>query len=138
MLKKTTYAALLVLALSGCAGQRAKLDSNPAFSPHTYTSHDVALQWKSVTGPGSLRVEGTVSNTRYEVPYRFFELTATLFEDGKVIGKQEEDVAGAFVGSEPFMMDFRLDPAVKPTRIEFVYTYGREEDFFRKKFVSVP
>ncbi|HBA86875.1 MAG TPA: hypothetical protein DCZ75_02480 [Geobacter sp.] len=139
MWKRIALAAVFVLLLSACAGQRANLDTNPAFSSHKYTSHDVVVQWTSAKTSNGLRVAGTVTNVRPDLPYTSFELIAKLIgEDGKVIGSQRHAIVGRFVGSEPFAMEFPLDPAQMPARLKFAYSYGTADDHFLKDFETVP
>jgi len=139
MWKIIMLAAGLLSLLSACATQQASLDTNPAYTSHRYSSHELAINWKSAKTADGLSVEGTVTNVRPDLPYNSLELKARLLgENGDVLGKKEHVFPNRFIGSEPFRMDFPLEQNQVPSRIKFTYSYGTVEDHFLKEFESAP
>jgi hypothetical protein len=139
MLKNIVLCTGILLLLSACAVQNANLDTNPAFSSHRYTSHDLEVLWKSEKTATGIRIEGTVKNVRTELPFNSLELRAKLLdENGKVLARGNHVFLDRFVGSEPFSMDFPLVQSDRLKRINFSYSYGTVEDHYLKDFESAP
>ena len=142
MLQKIMYVRSILLFLSACAIPHNKHDTNPAFSEHQYNGHDVNIVWKSEKTDTGIRIAGAVTNSRYELPYEGFELTASLLDENKKILAKNifRTGAGHLTGSvpEPFKMGIPLENKDMLRKIKFFYSYGNLDDHFTGTFESVP
>lgn len=139
MSKKTILATGILFLLSACSVPHTNLDTNPAFSSHRYSSHDLEILWKSEKTDTGIRVDGTAKNVRTDSPYNALVLTAKLLdENGNVLAKGNHLFQGRLTGSEPFRMDIPLIQTDKVKRINFSYSYAIGEDNFQKDFDSTP
>lgn len=142
MLQKIVYVAAILLLLSACGITHNKHDSNPAYSEHQYYGHDVDIIWKSEKTNTGVRIAGTVTNSRYDSPYKGFELTATLLDENKKVLAKDMYKAGpghlAGTASEPFRLDIPLENKEQLRHIKFFYSYGTSEDHFTGTFESAP
>lgn len=139
MIKNILCAAGLLFILSACAVPKTNLDTNPAFSSHRYSSHDLEILWKSEKTDNGIRIAGTVKNVRADSPYNSLVLTAKLLDDnGRVLAQGNHTFPNRFVGTEPFSMDIAPVPGDMVKRINFSYSYGTVEDHYLKDFESTP
>lgn len=139
MQKNIAWFTGILLLLSACAVQHTNLDANPAFTSHRYSSSDLEVLWKSEKTENGVRVQGTLTNPRSDLPYNSLELTAKLLDDnGKVLAKGNHAFPNRFAGSEPFSMDIPLAQKELVSRIKFSYSYGTVEDHFLRDFESLP
>lgn len=138
MVRHYIYAALILLFMTACAIPYKQLDSNPAFSPHQYSSKDMNFSWKSEQLNNALLVDGVASNISDNYLYEALELEATLLDmQGKNIAMQTYHFTPLkFKGPEAFKMVFPLEGGVLPERIIFHYKYGVDEDRFSVEFES--
>ncbi|WP_224958599.1 hypothetical protein [Geomonas subterranea] len=139
MVKKLLLAIAILSLICACAVPRAKQDSNPAYSTHQFTNHELDISWKAESTDKGVRIDGTLRNVRPDLPYTSLQLTAKLLdESGKEIGKGTKNVDGRFTGSEPFTIDIPMVRLETVKRVNFSYSYGTTEDFHRDDFTSVP
>lgn len=139
MLRKLALAIGIVSLLSACAIPRTKLDSNPAYTSHQYSNHELEITWKSVNTGSGVRIDGTVKNVRQDFPYNSLQLTAKLLDaSGQAQGKESKLFPDRFSGSEPFTIEIPVAQPESVKRIDFSYSYRTVEDFFRDSFSSVP
>lgn len=139
MLKTILLVAGVLFLLSACAAQHATLDTNPAFSSHRYSSHELEVVWKSEKTETGIRIDGTVKNVRVDYPYNSLVLIAKLLDEkGNVLAKGNHLFPDRFVGSEPFSIDIPTVQSDRLKRISFTYSYGTVEDHYLKDFDSIP
>ncbi|MBU5635308.1 hypothetical protein KOM00_01010 [Geomonas sp. Red69] len=139
MVKKLMLAMAILSLICACAVPRAKLDSNPAYSSHHFSNHELDISWKAENTDKGMRIDGTLKNVRPDLPYTSLQLTAKLLDDsGKELGKGTKNFEGRFTGSEAFTMDIPLPRPESVKRVNFSYSYGTTEDFHRDDFNSVP
>lgn len=139
MLKKLVLAVGILSLITACAVSHVKQDSNPAFTTHQFSNHELDISWKSENSDKGVRIDGTVRNVRPDLPYTSLQLTAKLLDaSGKVLGKGTKNFEGRFVGSEQFTIEVPLPQKESVSRINFAYSYGTTEDFHRNDFDSAP
>lgn len=56
----------------------------------------------------------------------------------KVLAEGTKTFPNRFVGTEPFTIDIPIDQKEDVRRINFFYTYGTVEDFYRREFEATP
>lgn len=139
MLRKFALAVMLLSTMSACASTQTVQDVNPSFASHQFSNHELEITWKTQNTDQGVKIDGTVRNVRQNLPYTSLELTTKLLDDGgKVLGTGAKIFDGRFVGKEPFSIEVPLDRKESLKRINFSYSYGTGEDFFRNNFDSVP
>lgn len=139
MVRKVLMAIVIVSLLGACAVPRTKVDSCPAFGSHRYVNHEVEVNWESKQTPSGVRVAGEVSNVRTDTPYNSFNMTVKLLdENGQELGKGSKTFPDRFMGTESFSIDIPVKEPAKFKRINFAYSYGTVEDFYKRDFETVP
>ncbi|MBJ6748893.1 hypothetical protein [Geomonas anaerohicana] len=139
MVKRFLLAIAILSLIGACAVSRVKQDSNPAYSAHNFSNHEVDVSWKAENTDKGVRIDGTLKNVRPDLPYTSLQLTAKLKdESGKEIGKGTKNFDGRFTGSEPFSIEIPVARPDSVKRVDFFYSYGTTEDFHRNDFSSVP
>ena len=118
--------ALIILAVSGCAGIGKVQDSNPPFSEHLFHYYDLEVKWRAERSDGSLRLVGTVRNVR-DLFLQDLELTARLLDrQGKVVARDSFWDFPDYLPpgqAEPFHLQLRLPPGEQAKEIHFSYYY---------------
>lgn len=126
MWKPLLLAAVLLVALSGCAGYPKVQDSNPPFAEHHYRYYDLEVQWRAERTDGSLRLTGTVRNLR-DLYLQDLELNARLVSrQGKVIARDSFTDFPIYIPpgtAEPFRLQFRIPPGEEAKEVRFSYYY---------------
>jgi len=139
MLKGLALAIGILSLITACALSHVKQDTNPAFSNHQFSNHELDIAWKTENSDKGVRIDGTVKNVRPDLPYTSLQLTAkVLDENGKVLGTGTKSFQGRFAGSEPFSIEIPLVQKESVKKINFAYSYGTTEDFHRNDFSSAP
>lgn len=139
MLKTFALAISILTLFAACAASHVKQDSNPAFTAHQFTNHEVDITWKTEKTDKGVRIDGMLKNVRPDLPYTSLQLTAKALDDsGKVLGKETKTFDGRFTGSEPFSMEIPVAQKENIKQINFSYSYGTTEDFHRNDFNSAP
>lgn len=137
ILRRILPVTAVLLTFSACASQHAKLDANPAFSSHQYSSHDLDISWKSEKTDTGIRIAGIVTNVRNDMPYNALELTAKLLdEQGNLLAQKTHAFPSRFAGSEPFVMDIPVQNKEMAKQVSFSYSYGTEDVHFLRDFKS--
>lgn len=132
MLKRSILAIGIFSLLFACAVPHTRLDTN------RYRNHELDITWESVKTDTSVRLAGSVTNVRPDLPYNSLQLTAKLMDENRnVLGQGSTTFPNRFVGSETFTMDIPLAQGKNFRRVNFSYSYGTVEDFFRREFETV-
>ena len=126
MSRRLLLVAMLMLAVSGCAGYRKVQDSNPPFAEHLFRYYDLEVQWRAERSDGALRLVGTVRNVR-DLFLQDLELNARLVNQrGKVIARNIFLDFPEYLPpnqAEPFHLQFRLPPGEQAKEVHISYFY---------------
>lgn len=139
MLRRVVVTIGIVSLLTACAVPRTAIDSCPAFGSHRYVNHEVEVNWESKQTPDGVRVAGEVSNMRADTPYNSFQMTVKLLDENRQeLGEGSKTFPDRFVGTESFSIEIPVKDPEKFKRINFTYSYGTVEEFYRRDFETVP
>ncbi|TSK07158.1 MAG: hypothetical protein FPO08_11105 [Geobacter sp.] len=139
MLKRLALTVMMLSMITACASTHSKQDANPAYASHQFSNHEVAIAWKAQETDKGVRIDGTVQNVRQDIPYTSLQLTAKLLDaKGKVMAKETKTFSGRFAGTEPFTIEIPVENKQCIDELDFSYSYGRDEDFYKGGFRSVP
>lgn len=129
MLKRSIIAMGIFSLLSACAVPHTRVETN------RYRNHELDIAWESVKTDTGVRLAGSVTNVRPDLPYNSLQLTAKLMDENRnVLGQGSTTFPSRFVGSAPFTMEIPLAQNKDFRRVNFSYSYGTVDDFFRREF----
>lgn len=130
MAKTIVILTLLLLSCSGCATYHKEIDTNPPYSPHHFSYHDLDITWQAERSGDVIAISGTVRNIR-SYYLQDLELTVRLVnEKGKVIARDTYVDFPNYLPPDktaPFHMKFALSPGTQANRLHFSYVYWLAE-----------